>query len=116
MKHRLGLADLVVRAVRWSEHPLDDGAGPREELASLVIRRRHQHGPEELAGDAEREVVLELRPTRAHDSKVAGGRPRCGQQARLADSCWAFDQKRAAATLARRGETISDSVELALSL
>ena len=53
---------LVVSALRRSEHPLDDGAGAREELAALIIGRCHQHGSEELPGDTEGEVVLESDP------------------------------------------------------
>lgn len=87
----------VVVAVRTQfEHGARRACRAREHR--LIATR--QRGFEELAHHAERELALQLSPTRSHDPHTRGGRssPGLGQQPGLADASRALDEPDAGLT------------------
>ena len=82
---------------RGSDQPAGELGGPREEFRSLLRRRPHDDGLEELAHEAAAEAALELgAPGRVDVEQVLPGQLHSGfEKRRLADARGSLDQDRA---------------------
>src|SRR5439155_22797580 len=90
----------------------------REDLGTLGAARRAHATLEELHGDAQREVALELAATRAQDLELGddGELARGPQQARLPQARLAFDDHDRAAAAGGLVDRLADARKLGVAL